>query len=160
MSDQTNYINSYIEIAVDTTHNYLNEILQLKTQLKIVNDLASQKDQVISQLREDLIVNKQNESDLQLSKNQAKNWEEKYHAMVSKTSHMDTLTTQYTQLKNDYINQSKEVESLKKQVEDLKKRKSTLIKKEINTKDFKSSTVSNANVSVIKVETKPEIDDF
>ena len=54
MSDNNKYVNLYIENTLGLVHQYLNDILQLKTQNKILTDLVSEKDQVIEALQDNL----------------------------------------------------------------------------------------------------------
>jgi predicted RNase H-like nuclease (RuvC/YqgF family) len=162
MSDQqTAYINTYIDFAVDTAHGYLNDILQLKTKLKLANDIINQKDSVITALQSELEKDKSSLSEMDKTNDNARQWEERYHSMVNRTSHMETLTNQYNQLKKDYIDLTEECDKLKKQIENLKSPKPA--KKTINTKDNKSTEViANTNI-VLKVDStdiKTGNDDF
>lgn len=158
MSDQqTAYINTYIDFAVDTAHGYLNDILQLKTKLKLANDIISQKDGVITALQAELEKDKSNLSEMSKTKDNARQWEERYHSMANRTAHMDTLTNQYNQLKKDFIEKTEECDKLKKQIENMKSPKSS--KKVINTKDTKSTPVNaNTTNTVLKVETSINLD--
>lgn len=166
MSDQqTAYINTYIDFAVDTAHGYLNDILQLKTKLKLANDIISQKDGVITALQEELEKDKSSLSEMTKTKDNARQWEERYHSMANRTSHMDTLTNQYNQLKKDFIEKTEECDKLKKQIENMKSPKPG--KKIINTKDAKStSVIANTTNTFLQIgssivsDTKIENDDF
>lgn len=60
MSDSGKYINTYIDSAITMSHDFMVQILQLKTELKLINDLVQEKDQVISVLtkeKEDAVQN-------------------------------------------------------------------------------------------------------
>jgi chromosome segregation ATPase len=50
MSDPNKFINTYIDTTIATLHEYVGSSLQLKTQLKIANDLLIEKDSAIAQL--------------------------------------------------------------------------------------------------------------
>lgn len=165
MSDQTAYINTYIDVAMEIILTYLKESMQLKTQLKIANAIIAQKDHVISTFNE----NKKNfETDLDelnASRNNAKRWEEQYNAMSQKVSDMDTITAQFNAIKKDYIRKEDECDTLRKQVSKLneelkllKKTKAVVGKNDINNKDTKSSAI--AKDDVMKAEVTNEIDDF
>lgn len=39
MSNDIKFVNTYIQTSMDLIHDYLNQILQLKTQVKILNDI-------------------------------------------------------------------------------------------------------------------------
>ena len=47
MSDSNKFVNSYIETCMNTLQENLANIVQLKTQLKLANDLIAEKDAVI-----------------------------------------------------------------------------------------------------------------
>lgn len=60
MSDSGKYINTYIDNAISVSHDFMVQVIQLKTQLKIANDLVLEKDQVISTLtkeKDDAVTN-------------------------------------------------------------------------------------------------------
>lgn len=169
MSDQSTYINTYIEYAIETIQSLIKETLQLKTQLKIANSIIAQKDQAIASFNE----NKKNfETDLDelnMSRNNARRWEEQFNAMSQKVSHMDTLTAQYNAIKKDYIRKEDECDTLKKEIAKLKeeaklvkKTKVVVGKKDINNKDTVSSAIvdNTKDNAVMKVEVTNEIDDF
>lgn len=190
MSDQSTYINTYIEFAVDTAHSYLNEVLQLKTQLKMSNELVAQKEHVIQVMTEEKKVHESNVVELHSTKDNAKRWEEQYHSVMNKVSHMDALTNQFNDLKRDFINKDKECEEYrndiiklkeeikalknpKKQSKDTAKIKTELtpivpvVKKDINNTNINSSAVIDKEPekvlqksAVMKVEVKDENDDF
>ena len=50
MSDPNKFINTYIDTTIATLHEYVGSSLQLKTQLKLANDLLVEKDTTITQL--------------------------------------------------------------------------------------------------------------
>lgn len=50
MIDNTKYINTYIETVMNYVHESVTNTFQLKTQLKLANDLVSEKDKIISSL--------------------------------------------------------------------------------------------------------------
>ena len=50
MSDPNKFINTYIDTTIATLHEYVGSSLQLKTQLKLANDLLIEKDATITQL--------------------------------------------------------------------------------------------------------------
>lgn len=127
--DQNKYINTYIDIAVSQLHEYLNTSLQLKTQAKLANDLIQEKDQVIGSLQNQLNSIQNNDNDVQIAKDQAKQWEDSYHAMLNKVAHMETLMNQLKEMKSMVQEKDKTIASLNEQIQDLK-----TPKKVINTK--------------------------
>ena len=134
MSDTT-FINTYVNLTVETVHSYLNDILQLKTQVKILNDQVSEKDQVITGLQseKDSLLDERNrlndeknrvdeihhadESEMNKLRENAAVWEHQYNTMVNKVSHMDTLTNQYTDLKRSYVEKTQELEKVTQELE-------------------------------------------
>lgn len=117
MSDQTKYINTYLDIALSTVHENLNNVLQLKTQLKILNDLVSEKDQVIETLQSENSENKTSSEKLKSATDRARQWEDSFNAMKSKVAHMDTLTAQYNEFKSNLIAKSDECNTLKTELD-------------------------------------------
>ena len=160
MSDANKFINTYVDIAVSYTHDYLNTIIQLKTQLKLANDLASEKDQVISGLQTEIDSLKNDNSKMNEIENNARNQEAEHSAMKNRVAHMDTLTNQYNQLKADYIAKDEEIKKLNETIlklkEDKKKSSTVSPKKSINKEDTKSSIISKSIVKEEPIET----DDF
>jgi chromosome segregation ATPase len=160
MSDANKFINTYVDIAVGIVHDNLNIILQLKTQLKLANDLTLEKDQVISNLESEVERYKSENSKINSLENNARNWENEYNSMKNKVTHMDTLSNQYNDLKNQFLLKEKEIESLKQNIEklksDKKKQSVSVPKKSINKEDTKSSTISTLTVKEEPIET----DDF
>ena len=53
MSDPNKFINTYIDTTIATLHEYVGSSLQLKTQLKLANDLLVEKDATIAQLTDE-----------------------------------------------------------------------------------------------------------
>lgn len=140
--DQNKYINTYIDIAIGQLHEYLNTNLQLKTQTKLANDLIQEKDQIISNLQNQLSSVQHNDNDVQLAKDQAKHWEDSYHAMTNKVAHMETLLNQLKDMKNIIQEKDKTIVKLNDQIEELK-----IPKKVINTKVKKLEVVKDEQVT-------------
>jgi len=165
MSD-TNYMNTYVNLVMETIHSNLNDILQLKTHLKIANDLVSVKDQVISDLngqieslRNESSRHQNDESEMQKLRENAAVWEQQYNTMINKVSHMDTLTNQYNDLKKQFVDKTNEMDNLNVKYKDYE-----LIKEELDTvkkklekltkKEEKKSSVE-APKKVLNKDTKP-----
>lgn len=133
--DQQKYINTYVDKSIGMLHEYVNMVIQLRTQLHIANDLIQEKDQVISSLQEDNDKNKAEEDKINAALASAKGWEDNYNAMKNKVGHMDTLTAQLNETKNMLLAKTQEVNSLRAEIEQLRNPR---IKKAINTKKEKS----------------------
>lgn len=56
--DANKYINTYVDTTVGVLHEYLSQILQLKTQVKIANDVVAEKDATITE--QDRVIGEQN----------------------------------------------------------------------------------------------------
>jgi hypothetical protein len=132
--DQNRYINAYIDILVGQIHEYTINSLQLKTQLKLANELITEKDQLIGQLQSQLNVVQNNNSDVQKAKDQAKYWEDSYHGMTAKVAHMDTLLNQVKEMKSIIAEKDATIAELKtpKKVINIKTKKP--VEKQIETK--------------------------
>lgn len=122
MDSGNKFYNTYIDIAVATLQEQLVQGLQLKTQVKIVSDLLSDKDQFIDNLSKELEETKRLKEESDSSSSNARYWEDSYHALQNKLSHMDTLTKQMTDMKNEIINKNGIISSLEQQIDDLKKK--------------------------------------
>lgn len=121
MSDQK-YINYYVEHAVGTAQEYLVNILQLKTQLRIANDIVAEKDNFISNLQNELAQNINDNTEKSHTINHLKSIENEYHALQNKVSHMDTLLNQINDMKRIIKERESEIESLRAPVINTKKK--------------------------------------
>ena len=142
MVDQNTFINTYIDIIVNTLTEQIKANLQLQTQVKINEFVVAEKDKIISSLTAQLNDNKV-----------AENWKVKYEAaeanyssILAKLSHMDTLLAQIGDMKKIILEKDKEIEELKSP------------KKVINTKITKTKEQSLSIVNEEKPEKKT--DDF
>jgi regulator of replication initiation timing len=143
MSDQNKYINTYIDIALGTVHDYLNTLLQTKTELRIANDLVSERDQVISALQTELEQEKSYHTELDDARSNAVKWENEVNNLKNSVANFDTLTNQYNTLKQAIIDRDHENSRLKVENEQLKEKLKELSKYEkIAKKEEKKSAVS------------------
>ena len=134
MSDPNKFINTYIDTTIATLHEYVGSSIQLKTQLKLANDLlverdatitqlTSEKDATVAQLTSELENINNNFSTTQdntetmkaalLScQDKLRIAEESHNAISSKVSHMDTLLKQLTDMKNEIKTRDDQISSL------------------------------------------------
>ena len=123
MSDPNKFINTYIDTTIATLHEFLGSSLQLKTQLKLANDLLIERDATITQLTSEIENINNNFSNTQdntetmkaalLScQDKLKIAEESHTAISSKVSHMDTLLKQLTDMKNEIKTRDDQIASL------------------------------------------------
>jgi hypothetical protein len=175
MVDQNTFINTYIDIVVNSLTDQIKSNLQLQTQVKvnelvvadkdqIISSIAANKDQIISSTvaeKDQIISSTVAEKDqiissltTQLNENKvAENWKVKYEAsetnyasVLAKLSHMDTLLAQIVDMKKIILEKDKEIEELKSP------------KKVINTKITKTK---EEPLSIVKEEkTEKKTDDF
>lgn len=119
MSDPNKYVNYYIENALGMVHEYVNLVLQTKTQARITAEQLSDKDLIIAQLSEQIEKNKLDSNQLSQATQNAKSWEDQYNTMKNKVAHMDTLTAQFNDLKNQFVDRNNQVNSLKSEIDRL-----------------------------------------
>jgi chromosome segregation ATPase len=127
MSDPNKYINYYVENALGMVHEYVNLVLQSKTQARVTQEQLQEKDLVIAQLTEQVEKNKLDSNQLSQAAQNARSWEDQYNTMKNKVTHMDTLTTQFNDLKNQFVDRNNQIQNLNQQVDSLKS--------ELNTKN-------------------------
>lgn len=145
MSDPNKYVNIYIDTMMATLHEYLASSLQLKTQLKLANDLLIERDAIVSQ-KDEIITQMNNEIErvkTVFSKSQSgtesirvellscqdrlRIAEESHDAIKSKVSHMDTLLKQLSDMKSEIRTRDDQISSYE---ENLKNLNSSLIEKD------------------------------
>jgi len=168
MSDPNKFINTYIDVAMATIHEQLSSGLQLKTQLRLTNDVIAEKDRVIASLNteienlkkqsEELQQAKNNDntqlnSELEQARNNARVWEESHNVMKNKVAHMDTLLKQVVDMKHEIQTRDATIQSLKSEIEELKEPKAKpTIKKKASDKNLLNT------ISILEETSK--IDDF
>ena len=123
MSDPNKFINTYIDTTIATLHEYVGSSLQLKTQLKIANDLLIERDETIAQLvsenenfKNNFTTNHDDAESVRVAllscQDKLKIAEESHTAISSKVSHMDTLLKQLTDMKNEIKTRDDQIASL------------------------------------------------
>jgi predicted RNase H-like nuclease (RuvC/YqgF family) len=144
MNDNNKYINLYIENALGMVHQYLNEVLQLKTQNKILNDLVLEKDQVINSLQV---------SNDEITRMQASNksMEEKYVNMKNKASHVDNLLNQVNEMKLKIQEKDKKIAELEALTSKINKRRNK--SKDVAIGESAITPILPLNMSVASIET-------
>ena len=134
MSDPNKFINTYIDTTIATLHEYVGSSLQLKTQLKLANDLLLERDAAISKLTDEkdaavsrltseieninnsFSTNQDNTETMKASllscQDKLRIAEESHNAISSKVSHMDTLLKQLGDMKNEIKTRDDQIASL------------------------------------------------
>lgn len=95
MVDQNQFINTYIDIIINSVTDHVKSNLQLQTQVKVLEMVSAEKDRIIASLTEQLNSNK--EADDWKTKYEAA--ETNYSAAMNKLNHMDTLLRQLSEMK-------------------------------------------------------------
>jgi cell division septum initiation protein DivIVA len=146
--DQNTFINTYIDVVINSLQDYVKANLQLQTQIKVNEFTVAEKDKVISSLTQQLAENKTAED----WKTKYESAESNYSAILGKLKHMDALLSQINDMKKLVLTKDAQIELLNKEIEELKSPK-----KVINTKTKKKE------MSLLIVEDKPKettLDDF
>jgi chromosome segregation ATPase len=150
MSDINKFMNTYVDHAVGMIHENISLILQLKTQIKIANDLILEKDAAIGSLTSQLESNKVSGDEMSVLRDQARHWEEAHNSMSNRVSHLDTALSQIAQMKKEILDRDDKISKLEEKL--------NTPKKTINTKKSKVVTIIEHD-GHITLE-KPATDDF
>lgn len=125
--DQNTFINTYIDIIVNSLTEQIKANLQLQTQVKVHEFVVADKDQIIASLTQQLSDNKV-----------AEDWKTKYDAaeanysaILSKLKHMDTLLAQVGEMKNIIMKKDLEIQNLRQELDATRPISATKV---INTK--------------------------
>jgi len=136
------FVNSYIETCINTLQENLNNTLQIKTQLKVANDMIAEKDVAIGNLLREL-EDKKNVETLYhalLETNRAMN--DELLGLRNKVTHLDTALRQVAEMKTMLLIKDKEIVALKNvesevtNVVQVKKKKKEAVETEPAVNDF------------------------
>lgn len=97
--DQTKYVNSYIESTMSMLQEYLVSIVQLKTQVKVLNDTITEKDTLINDLTNKINTSASFEQEYHKILQRNQSLENEMNGLKNKVSHMDTLVNQFNGVK-------------------------------------------------------------
>lgn len=136
MSDSNAYVNAYIDHAIGMIHENVNVVLQLKTQLKMANELLAEKDAVIGSLMSKLDSYKIDSEEMADLRDKAQRWEESFNTMSTKASHIDTALGQIAQMKAEIKQRDAKIAKLEEKLNPTKKT--------INTKNKPIAIAGNA----------------
>jgi cell division septum initiation protein DivIVA len=136
MVDQNTFINTYIDIIINSLQEYLKANLQLQTQAKVSELTIAEKDKIISDLSQQINDNKTAE-DWKIKYEAA---ETNYSAILGKLKHMDGLMSQLNNMKNIIAAKDIQISILTEELETLKSQK-----KVINNKT-KKAALSETNL--------------
>lgn len=130
MVDQNNFINSYIDVIINSLIEYVKANLQLQTQIKVANDAIQQKDSIIAALNEQITQNIVAED----WKSKYEKSEQNYLAAMSKLSHMDNLLKQVGDMKKLILEKDDKINKLAGELKDIKNPNQKVINTKIKKK--------------------------
>lgn len=122
--DQTKFINTYIDVIINSLQENIKANLQLQTQVKVQEFVVAEKDQIIASLTQQVNENKTAE-DWKVKYEAA---ETNYSAILGKLKHMETLLAQVNEMKKLIISKDAEIELLHKELAELKEPKKAINK--------------------------------
>lgn len=144
--DQNKFINTYIDIVVNSLLEYVKTNMQLQTQVKVNEFVVAEKDQIIASLNQKFLENKV-----------AEDWKVKYEAAETnyaasqnKLKHMDTLLAQISDMKKTILLKDEQILLKDAQIAEL-----TAPKKVINKKKKEEVTPLTEQITQEKT-----LDDF
>ena len=123
--DQNHFINTYIDVSINSLLEYVKTNLQLQTQIKVSESVIGLKDQMIADLTRQLAENKTAED----WKTKYEAAEANYSAAMSKLNHMNVLMGQIADMKQHILTRDAKIAILEQELESTKD-----TKKVINTK--------------------------
>ena len=147
MSDSNAYVNAYIDHAIGMIHENVNVVLQLKTQLKMANELLAEKDAAIGSLMSQLDSFKIDSDEMTDLRDKAQRWEESFNTMSTKASHIDTALGQIAQMKAEIKQRDAKIAKLEEKLNPTKKTINTKNKPIAIAGDAKDE-VSNVPVAI------------
>lgn len=178
------YFNAYVDSAVGLIHEYVASTLQLKAQLRVANEVIAEKDNTITSLSNEVQSLRTNSNqanqelqaqmhDLQVklseaekAKVDAKYWEDSYHGMANKVSHMDLLTNQFNDMKSQFLAKCREFEDLQRnfneKCEEIERLKTKPVESDLSNRVSKKVINNKSSASQV-AQTKTveaNIDDF
>ena len=116
MSDTNKFINTYVDHAVGMIHENINAILQLKTQIKIANDLNAEKDSVVGRLIQELEEAKQDNEVIRKLREEVKLLQETNESLAYKQSHLHTAINQISDMKKMVQERDTKIAELEKKI--------------------------------------------
>lgn len=140
MSDSNKFVNSYIETCMNTLQENLANIVQLKTQLKLSNDLLAEKDAVIGNMMRELEAKAHIENQYHEISETNRGLNDELLGLRNKVTHLDTALRQVAEMKTMILIKDKEIESLKNKEPELVIKKK---KKEVTEPVEISATVND-----------------
>ena len=116
MNDQIAYQNAYLEVTLEQLHGLINSTLQIKTQLKIVNDAFENSKKHIEQLQNEINRLQDENSVIASLRMELESKENKINQLTLKATHVDTYSTQIIDMKEMIKNKDLEISKLQKKL--------------------------------------------
>lgn len=110
--DNIKFLNAYTENAVNTAHEYLNNILQLKTQIVVTAQALKEKELEVERLQKELENVRFNEVDNAAMREKMNQLYEENSSLKNKSSHVETLLSQVREMKKIILEKDAEIEKL------------------------------------------------
>ena len=135
--DQNKFINTYIDVSINSLLEYVKTNLQLQTQIKVHEFVVGEKDEIIAELKRQLNENKTAED----WKTKYEAAESNYSAVMNKLNHMNALMNQIADMKQQILTRDAKIALLEQELEstkDTKKVINTKVKKKDETKSEKT----------------------
>lgn len=120
MSDPNKYINVYIENALGMVHEYINLLLQHRTQAKLMEETIKDKDLDIARLSEEITNLRENNVNASELGEKARVWEEQYNSMKQRVAHMDTMASGFNEIKMRLVEKNTQVDQLATELDQLR----------------------------------------
>lgn len=108
--DQSKFINTYIDVIINSLMDEKKINLQLQTQLKMNEYMIGEKDKVIEALNKQILENRETED----WKNKYESAETNYAAIQTKLKNMDVLLNQVNEMKKTIIEKDAKIAELEK----------------------------------------------
>lgn len=121
MSDPNRYINVYVENALGMVHEYINMLLQHRTQAKLMEETIKDRELDIARLTEEVTQLRQNNTNVTEAMEKVRVWEEKYNSMKQQVAHMDTMASSFNDMKKRLIEKNTEVDQIATETQEIKK---------------------------------------
>lgn len=151
MVDQNQFINTYIDVIINTLQEHLKANLQLQTQVKVNEFVVAEKDKLIATLNEQITQNRVAD-DWKVKYESA---ETNYSAVLNKLKNMDALFSQVNDMKKMIVEKDAQISLLKEELDQIKNGK-----KVINTKTKKKEETESSSLVIVEEDKTKTLDDF
>lgn len=138
MNDQNKFVNAYIEASVATLHDYLNQLLQTKAQLKVTTDMVSHLQAELNNTKTELEQSRNNHNEKDSVIRSFSQLEHINNALQNKVSHLDTALNQISEMKKNIADKDEVIKNLETQIDELKSAKKVINRKKLLQENKKS----------------------